>query len=423
MERSVIGERLASPSGILELMDDLGEALASNPSMRMMGGGNPASIPEVDAVWRRRVEEVMREPGGLERVLVNYDPPAGSPAFREALAGLLRRSFGWDLTAANVAVTAGGQAAFFYLFNLLAGPMPGGGSRKILLPLVPEYIGYANQGAASDLFTACRPRVETSPDRTFKYRIDFDAVEARLTGEVAAVCVSRPTNPTGNVLTDDEMRQLSDLCRRRGKLLVIDNAYGAPFPDIIFTGAKPLWDDHIVLTLSLSKLGLPGTRTGIVIARPEIARDIAAMTSVVGLANGNVGQAIVRPLVESGEILRLSKEVIQPFYRERSAHAQRAFFEAFPSTSPARVHRSEGALFLWLWFEGLPVTTRTLYERLKQRDVLVVPGNYFFFGLPTPWAQEHECVRVTFSQDPKTVQEGIGIIADEVAKAYRGGTA
>ena len=46
------------------------------------------------------------------------------------------------------------------------------------------------------------------------------------------------------------------------------------------------------------------------------------MTSIMGLANTNTGQAIVQPLVESGEILRLSNEVVQPFYREKSLQAQ-----------------------------------------------------------------------------------------------------
>ena len=63
----------------------------------------------------------------------------------------------------------------------------------------------------------------------------------------------------------------------------------------------------MVLTLSLSKLGLPGTRTGIVIANEQIAAAVASMSSIVGLANGNIGQAMLEPLVKSGEILSMSK--------------------------------------------------------------------------------------------------------------------
>ena len=412
---STTGTRLAARSGILDLMDDLGRAMTTDPDMRMLGGGNPAHIPAVDAVWRRRMNELMADGDALERMLGNYDPPRGNPRFLKALAGCLNDALGWHLTPENVAVTAGGQTAFFYLFNLLAGAMPDGTRRKILLPLVPEYIGYANQGMEPDLFIGCPAIIENLPDQEFKYRVDFAAVESALEEEhIGAICVSRPTNPTGNVLTDDEIAQLSTLARRAGIPLIIDNAYGLPFPGAIFTEASPVWADHIILTLSLSKLGLPGTRTGIVIARPEIAEAIAAMTSVTGLANTNTGQQIVLPLLESGEVLRLSREVIRPFYESRARQAQAWLHESFAGQSGWSVHRSEGSFFLWLRLEGLPVTTLELYERLKARKVLVVPGEHFFFGLREDWPHRHECLRLNYSGPEQAVRDGLGVIADEV---------
>ena len=412
---SSTGSRLAARSGILDLMDDLGRAMTTDPGMRMLGGGNPAHIPAVDAVWRRRMTELMADGDALERMLGNYDPPRGNPHFLKALAGCLNTALGWRLTPENLAITAGGQTAFFYLFNLLAGPMPDGQRRRILLPLVPEYIGYANQGVDADLFLGCPALIDDLPDHQFKYRVDFAAVEQALEKEnIGAICVSRPTNPTGNVLTDEEIARLSMLAKERSIPLIIDNAYGLPFPGAIFTDASPVWDEHIILTLSLSKLGLPGTRTGIVIARPEITEAIAAMTSVTGLANTNTGQQLVLPLLQSGELLRLSREVIRPFYEERSRLALQWLHESFDGMKGWSVHRTEGSFFLWLRLQGLPVTTLELYERLKARQVLVVPGEHFFFGLEEDWQHRHECLRLNYSGPEKTVREGLAIIADEV---------
>lgn len=420
-EFSNIGRRLGGASGIGELMDDLGHALASGgPDICMLGGGQPAHIPEVNAIWRRRMEEILAEPGGFERCVANYDPPRGNPRFLDALAGLFRREFGWDVGPENLAVTAGGQTAFFFLFNLLAGEMPDGRRKKILLPLVPEYIGYANQGADGELFRAVRPKIEKTGPHEFKYRVDFDALE--VTPDIAAICVSRPTNPTGNVLTDGEIARLSAIAKENGIPLIIDNAYGTPFPGIIFTEAKPVWEDHVILTLSLSKIGLPGTRTGIVVARPEIAAAVASMSAVVGLANPNIGQAIMTPLVESGEILSLSREVVQPFYVEKSRLARERVAECFGDAFEYYVHRSEGALFLWLWFPGLPITSRELYERLKKRGVLIISGHYFFFGDDDEnWRHRHECLRMTFTMDEAVVKRGIAIIGEEVRKAWAAG--
>jgi valine--pyruvate aminotransferase len=85
---------------------------------------------------------------------------------------------------------------------------------------------------------------------------------------------------------------------------------------------------------------------------------------------------------------------------------------------PYKVHVPEGAMFLWLWFPDLPVPARQLYQRLKERGVIVVAGDYFFPGLPPGWRHAEECLRITYSQDEEDVQRGIAIIAEELQKLY-----
>ena len=415
-EKSLFGERLASGSGIEDLMDDLGRAMAgAHGPIRMLGGGNPAHIPEMQAIWRDRMAAILADPAQFDRMMTNYDPPMGNAKFIAALASLLRSEFGWNVGPENIAITAGGQTAFFFLFNLLAGEFRGGRRKTILLPLVPEYIGYMNQGLSPGLLRAVEPRLEFLPGHRFKYHVDFD----RLTvdNDVAAICVSRPTNPSGNVLTNGEVQRLASVARSAGVPLIIDNAYGVPFPGILFRDADPIWDDNIILTLSLSKLGLPNTRTGIVVARAEIIRAVASMTAIVGLANCSIGQAIVLPLVESGEILRLAREVVRPFYERKSQLAQGWIAELFDDGLDYYVHVSEGALFLWLWFRGMRISAETLYSRLKDRGVLIVPGHYF--GASEAWRHGHECIRLSFAMDESSVREGIAILAEEVARGYR----
>jgi valine--pyruvate aminotransferase len=412
---SSLGGRLAARSGILDLMDELGKALTTDPEMRMLGGGNPAHIPAANALWREQMAAVMADGDRMERMLGNYDPPRGHPPFLKALASFLQSSCGWQVTPDNLAVTSGGQTALFYLFNLLGGTMPDGSFRHILLPLIPEYIGYANQGLAPNLFIGCPALIGETAPHEFKYRVDFPAVEAALRkGNIGAICVSRPTNPTGNVLTDGEIQQLSALAKAHGIPLIIDNAYGFPFPGAIFTDATPFLDSHVILTLSLSKLGLPGTRTGIVVAPPEIAGAIAAMTSVTGLANSNIGQQLVLPLLSSGRLLTLCRETIQPFYAQRARDAEAWMHHAFRDVPDWSMHRIEGAFFVWLRLTGLTIPSRQLYHELKQRKVLVVPGDPFFFGIETDWPHPHECLRINCTGRENTVREALGIIASTV---------
>jgi valine--pyruvate aminotransferase len=419
IELSKFGRKLSAQSGINELMHDLGSAMAGRTRMLMMGGGNPARIPAVEKLWRERMRALLEHGDVFDRMLVHYDTPRGHPAFVRSLVDLLNGRFGWNLGEENVAVTNGSQNAFFFLLNALAGDSDEGRRKRILFPLMPEYIGYADQGISSDMFAANRPRIEILGRHEFKYHIDFETLSVG--DDVAAICASRPTNPTGNVLTDDEVCRLAELARRHGIPLILDNAYGRPFPDIIFTDAEPFWDGNTVLVFSLSKLGLPGTRTGIVVGPPEIASAVASINAVVSLSTGSVGQGLAAELLAGGELLRISSDIINPFYRRKSLAAQQAFRESFGEDVDYLMHRNEGAFFLWFWFRGLPIPSEELYRRLKARGVLVVPGSYFFFGLPEEWAHRHECIRVTYSQPDEVVREGARIIAEEVRKACAGG--
>ncbi len=413
---SAFGERFTRPTGALELMDDLGHAMAGGTDAAFLGGGNPAKIPYVQALLQRRLHEVAASPAARDRMLSNYAHPAGDLPFRRALARLLRQEQGWALTEDHIALTAGSQASFFLLFNLLAGRSDAG-FRPLLLPMTPEYVGYADVGLDDGLIVARRPAIAETSDRSFKYRVDFGHLEL---DDIAAVCVSRPANPTGNVLTDDELRRLHALCTAANVPLIVDGAYGLPFPGIVFGSAEPLWSENVILCLSLSKLGLPGVRTGIVIAHPGIIEALTRMTAVLNLAVGSVGPVLAQPWVESGEILTLGRETIMPFYRDKALRA-RDLLERELAGLPFRIHEPEGAFFLWLWLPELPISSAELYRRLKAAGVLVLSGHYFFPGLEEPWPHRDECVRISYAEDDAVVARGLRILGREVRAAFDGG--
>lgn len=416
MQFSRFGEKFAGPSGVLTLMDDLGSALAAGTGrVLMLGGGNPAKIPEMEARFRQRMLDMLEDEDGFARVVGDYSAPEGHRAFIAALADLLRRTYGWEIGPEYIALTNGSQTSFFYLFNLFAGMFRNGSHRRILLPLAPEYIGYADVGLTDDHFIAYRPEISFLEDRLFKYRIDFNAL--RIGPEIGAICVSRPTNPTGNVLTDEEIDHLSRLAKAHDIPLIIDSAYGAPFPHILYTDVRPVWEEHLILCMSLSKLGMPGPRTGIVIAHPRVVQAITALNAIISLAPGSVGAALALDMVKSGEVIRLSHEVIRPFYRAKAEQAV-AWVRRAMGDVPCYIHKPEGAFFLWLWFKDLPISSQTLYERLKARNVIVLSGHHFFPGLKEDWPHKHECLRVSYAQDDVTVHAGIQIIAEEVRRAY-----
>jgi valine--pyruvate aminotransferase len=417
MQFSGFGQKLCTDAGIVTLMDDLGEALRVNPDMIFMGGGNPARIPEMEQAFEYALRATLADPQQTHQLLGVYQPPQGDAELLDAIADLLRNEYQWPISRANIALANGSQSAFFVLFNLFAGDYADGSKKRIQFPLTPEYLGYSDLGLSADFFTATRPSIELLPDGFFKYHVDFS--QLKITSETGALCVSRPTNPTGNVISDDELIKLDELARAHQVPFIVDGAYGTPFPNIVFADAQPHWNDNTILVLSLSKLGLPGARTGIVIANPDVINAFAKANTILSLATGNFGPALARHLLADGKILQLSREVVAPFYRARMEHAV-ATFKKYLGDLPCVIHKPEGAIFLWLWFKNLPISSEALYQRLKARGVLVVSGHHFFPGLAGDWQHCHECIRVTYCQDASVVEQGAKIIADEVRQIFSG---
>ncbi len=418
MKLSQIGSKLTAKTGILQLMDDLGKAMSGGIKMEMLGGGNPAHIPEIEAMWRKRMQEIMADGDRFERMVGNYTTPQGDAEFIQAMASFLAKKYGWKLTSKNIGILNGSQTTFFFLFNMLAGKHVDGSNKHIFLPIVPEYIGYADQGMAENFFVAAKPDIDLIDEHTFKYRINFKNVT--ITDDTAAICLSRPTNPTGNVMTDDEIAELHARAVKHKIPLIIDNAYGAPFPHIIFTDIHPFWDEHTIYVMSMSKIGLPSSRTSIIIASEEVISHMSSINAIASLATVTLGQQLMLPYVKDGSIDDTSHSIVKPFYQKKSETAISYFHDLMKDTDITyRLHKSEGALFLWLWCENLPISSQELYERLKKKGVLVVSGHYFFPGLKEDWQHTKECLRITYSQSEETVKKGLSLIAEELKTLYR----
>ena len=412
MKLSDFGEHFHGYSGITHLMDDLSEGMAQ-PGMVMLGGGNPAKIPEVDRIMRDLLVRLL-ESGELLDTLTNYDAPQGKLGFLENLAGFFQQQYGWPVSARNIALTHGSQSSFYLLFNAFAGRR-GKARSRVLIPLVPEYIGYTDVGIEPDLIVSQEARIERLADGFFKYQVDFERLQ--IDESIGLVCVSRPTNPSGNVLTDDECRQLDVMARDNDVPLLIDNAYGTPFPDIIFSQANPFWNENCIVCMSLSKLGLPGARTGIIIASEEVIRFFSNLTAITSLAPAGIGASIVNQLILDQALLPLCHEIIRPFYHRRSQQAVRMLREAIDDPR-LRIHKPEGSMFLWLWFEDLPIGTDELYQRLKRNGLLVVPGQYFFPGQSEVSVHARSCVRMSYAQSESDLERGIAILAQELRNCW-----
>ena len=226
------------------------------------------------------------------------------------------------------------------------------------------------------------------------------------------------------MLTDDEMARLEAIAKRFDIPLIIDNAYGMPFPNIIYSQATLNWNEQIILCFSLSKIGLPGVRTGIVVANPQVVKAISSLNAIVNLAPTRFGAAIATPLLQDDRLKDLSDNHIRPFYQGQAKLAVQLLKQELgdlpsPYNNAMKIHKPEGAIFLWVWFKDLPITTVELYERLKAKGTLIIPSEHFFVGVDTEnFRHAHECIRLSIAQDDDTLRKGIATIGEVVKQIY-----
>ncbi len=411
---SKFGIKFSSENGITRLMDDLGSANHSNDTdIVMLGGGNPAPINQLNEIFIKEITKLI-DKSEIAGVIGRYDSPRGNAEFIKALSIMFNKHYKWDIDESNIVITNGSQNSFFSLFNLLAGEMQDGSSRKILLPIVPEYIGYADQGLTEDIFVSIQPDIVFLDNKQYKYQINFDKLKSTIKqNNIGAICVSRPTNPTGNVITDIELKELTTIAQDNSIPLIVDNAYGQPFPDALYTNANLDWNNNIVLCMSLSKLGLPGLRTGIVIANREIAQALSRINGVLTLAPNSMGPGILTRMIQDDELLQVCSDVIKPFYKQKADNAVTIFNEVF-TDFPVYMHKLEGAFFMWLWFPELKITSEQLYIELKKKNVYIIPGHNFFMGMESDWDHQNQCIRINCAKDEDVLRKGLEIILKTV---------
>lgn len=179
------------------------------------------------------------------------------------------------------------------------------------------------------------------------------------------------------------------------------------------------WTDNLVACFSLSKLGMPGMRAGIVVADPELIGILSNMNAAMVLSANPIGARVALDLFASGQLGDIVDREVRPFYLAQSQRAVALCDRLFAGLDYF-LHEPGGAIFLWVWFRGLPISSAALYSRLKARGVLVIPGHLFTPGIPDAPRQVGECIRISYAQPPEVLARGMEIIAEEVRRAFAG---
>ncbi len=141
-----------------------------------------------------------------------YGPAAGDPELREAIAQKQSKVNKVPTKAENVLVTNGGKQAIYNLFQVILNP-----GDEVLIPS-PYWLSYPE----ITLLAGAKPiKIKSSTNESFK--IDINSLEENVTEKTRLLIINSPSNPTGCVLTEQEMNKISNFLRRHRKILLMSD--------------------------------------------------------------------------------------------------------------------------------------------------------------------------------------------------------
>jgi valine--pyruvate aminotransferase len=412
------GDEMSRLTGVRAIMKDIKETLRAGMGREFinLSAGNPLILPEVEQLWREATTDLLAS-SEYGNVVCRYGDSQGYQPLIEAVAEDFNRRYGLKLTDRNILITPGSQSLYFYAANAFGGYTRSQKLKQIVLPLNPDYTGYGGVAMVPESVVAYKPFLDIdAPAHRFKYRPDFSQLE--INENTGCVLFSRPCNPTGNVLTDEEVHKIAALAEPYDVPVLIDSAYGPPFPALNFTEMTPIFGGNVLHCMSLSKAGLPGERIGIAIGDEQVIQILECFQTNMCIHSPRYGQAIAARAIASGALADIATGVIRPFYQNKFKIVERTLDESMPKDLPWFLHRGEGAIFSWLWLKDLPMTDWELYQELKQVGVIVVPGSSFFPGLREDWVHKQQCVRISLTANDQALEIGMQRLAELVGQVY-----
>jgi aspartate/methionine/tyrosine aminotransferase len=343
-----------------------------------------------------KLSDLLDGPGDAEKFLDQelwYPESNGSPLLRERIA-----QFYPDCKPSNITIANGGsEVNYLTLWTLLE-------KGKRLACMLPNYLQAWGLGRAYAEGVDTFHLVLSEENGERHWVLDVDELKQVVTSKTNVILITNPNNPTGAVLTEDEMEAVVETARTVGAWIVADEIYRGA--EIEGDTSPTFWGryEKVVVTSGLSKaLALPGLRIGWVVAPEELIEQIWIrhdyLTTTPGFLNNRLAAIAMEP-VRRDAILARTRKIIRtnlPFLEEWLDEYSHLFHYARPVA---------GAI---AYFEyNLPINSSDLiYRLIKEKSVLLVPGDQF--GLD-------KGIRVGFGYDIQKTLKGLALMEEMVRK-------
>jgi aspartate/methionine/tyrosine aminotransferase len=351
-------------------------------------GVSPLSIGELVPGQEQRDE--------LDSLPLGYPHSTG----RESLRANIARFYGGDDYKSVTVVNGGSEANYVTLWGLV-------GSTDRVAFMLPNYLqGWGLARAYGSQADSYKLVMKRDSQGDYRWQLDVDSLRKAVTNKTKVIVVTNPNNPTGYVLSEEEMRIIIDEARRVGAWILSDEIYrgaevSGPMSPTFFGRYE-----KVIITGGLSKaFALPGLRTGWIVAPPRQISRLCEYHDYLTLTPSYLADYLADIVMQPkrrDEILQRTRTIIGhnlPVL-EKWLEKHDDIFDYAPPVA--------GAIATIKY--QLPIDLTTLFNRLREeQSVLITPGDHFGIG---------RYLRIGFGYDITRIQKGLGRI-DTVLQELR----
>lgn len=340
----------------------------------------------------------------MEEDKTKYTPASGAPELKAAICDRFLADYGVQYTPANVFVSSGAKHVVFLALCALCNP-----GDEVILP-APFWVSYYEMVRQAGGVPVV---VQTTEEEHFK--LTPEALEAAITEKTKCLMLNNPSNPTGMLYTEPELRALAEVAMRHDLYVIADEIYSSLVYDgkkfVSFASLGEEVKEHTVLITGVSKAySMTGWRIGYALSNEEITGVMSRYSSHSTGSASTISQwasiEALRGPQDEVEVMRQAFEARRDYLVER--------INALPGVSCLK---PEGAFYVLMNVSGLYGRTIggvTITDGDSFADaflhtglVAVVPGSGFF---------ARDYVRWSYATSMETIQAG----CDRLEKFLKG---
>ena len=325
----------------------------------------------------------------IEKNFTRYTNVAGIPEVRQAVVDRHACDFGSNYTADECVFTTGGKLALFNAIQVLVDH-----GDEVILP-VPYWVSFKDiiQYAGGKVVL-----VESKEEENF--RITARMIEAAITPKTKAIILNTPSNPSGAVVSPEDLEAIVRLAHKNGIYVLLDECYVyLNFTgDIVSGGSFTDCKEHILVLGSLSKTyAMTGWRAGFALGPKPV---IAAMSKLQSQSTSNTASMVQRASIAA---LTGSQECVAEF-RADYVKLRDQILTGFKTIPGLTCTVPQGAFYVYpnvsafIGKGGIKSATDLAAKLLSDAHVVVVPGEAF-------GTAEH--IRLSYAVSHDVVDEGV----------------